>query len=92
MQNNEDTILQFAKMKLLDNKSSLMDASVPSSLACLSVWFALKLTTDGHSQAVAHRQVEHYMWLCLAATTGFEHLVTLAGSELLLAKASVHCG
>jgi len=81
-------MLQLAKTKLLDNKSSLADAGAPGSLACLSVRFALEFSADGRSRDVARRQVERHMRLCLAATPGFEHLITLPGSEPLLAEAA----
>jgi len=90
-QDNEDAILQFAKTKLLDNKSRLAVAGAPGFLVCLSVRFTLELTADGCSRNVARKQVEHHTRLCLAATTGFEHLVTLAGSEPLLSNHS-DCG
>lgn len=87
---SENEILDFAKTKLLDNKVKLADAGPPGSLACLSVRFALEFNADGSSRDIARRQVERHMRLCLAATTGFEHLVTTAGSEPLLAEAAFH--
>jgi hypothetical protein len=43
---------------------------------------------DGTAGDVARTQVERHMRLCLAATAGRDTLVTLAGSEPLLAEAS----
>lgn len=81
-------MFDFAKTKLLDNKVRLADAGPAGSLACLSVRFALEFNADGSARHIARKQVERHMRLCLAATTGFEHLVTIAGSEPLLAEAA----
>ncbi|KAI0255536.1 hypothetical protein BJV78DRAFT_1176571 [Lactifluus subvellereus] len=86
---SEDEIMLFAKQKLLDGKSSLADVNGPGTLACLSVRFALESNlADGDARIVARRQIERHMRLCVAATTGFETLVTVAGSEPLLAEAA----
>ena len=84
---NERKLLQFAKQKLLNGVSTL-DGSPSRSLACLCVRFALEFNADAMSREVACTQVEQHMRLCLAATAGFERLVTIAGSEPLLAEAA----
>jgi len=48
----------------------------------------LEFNMDGTARDVAYAQVERHMRLCVAVTTGFEKLVTLAGSEPLLAEAA----
>src|SRR6266576_3305520 len=79
--------MDLAKAKLLDGPPTLMkDRS--GSLACLSVRFALDFNMDGTAVDVARTQVERHMRLCLAATAGRDTLVTLAGSEPLLAEAA----
>ena len=88
MHRNEDAILQFAKTKLVDNKSKLADAGSPGSLACLSVRFPLEFNADESAPGVALKQVERHMRLCLGVTAELENLVTLAGSEPLLAEAA----
>jgi hypothetical protein len=84
---NEDELFEFAKQKLLDGKAKLEGGS-SGSLACLSVRFALEFNADAVSRNVACKQVERHMRLCLAATTGFERLITVTGSEPLLAEAA----
>jgi hypothetical protein len=89
-------LLLFAKQKLLNGYSTLVTTdsrnnrtlNSPGTLACLSIRFALEFNADSISRAVAYTQVERHMRLCLAATTGFERLITLAGSEPLLAEAA----
>jgi hypothetical protein len=78
----------FAKEKLLNGPSTLTDKNSAGSLACLSVRFALEFNSDSVSRDVTRKQVERHMRLCLAATTGFKRLITLAGSEPLLAEAA----
>jgi hypothetical protein len=84
----EDDLVEFAKSKLLDCRTSLIKGDDSGSLACLSVRFALKFNADATSRDVTYTQVERHMRLCLAATTGFERLITIAGSEPLLAEAA----
>jgi len=80
-------LMDLAKSKLLDGPNTLgKDRS--GSLACLSVRFALEFNMDGTAGDVARTQVERHMRLCLAATAGRDTLVTLAGSEPLLAEAA----
>src|SRR5579863_3623877 len=85
---DEEKLFLFAKLKLLDGQSSLINGDGPGSLACLSVRFALEFHAHSISRDVTCIQVERHMRLCIAATTGFERLVTLAGSEPLLAEAA----
>ncbi|KAI0245005.1 hypothetical protein BJV78DRAFT_1270710 [Lactifluus subvellereus] len=85
--NNEAELMLFAKQKLLNGKSAI-DMDGPGSLACLCVRFALEFNADALSRAVTCTQVERHMRLCVAATTGFERMVTIAGSEPLLAEAA----
>jgi hypothetical protein len=85
-------LVNLAKAKLLNN-SKLLDGDAleknrPGSLACLSVRFALEFNMDGTAGDVARTQVERHMRLCLAATAGRDALVTIAGSEPLLAEAA----
>jgi hypothetical protein len=85
---SETMILDFAKQKLLDGTTDLAKDNRPGSLACLSVRFALEFNVDGTARDVACAQVERHMRICVAATTGFEKLVTVSGSEPLLAEAA----
>jgi len=85
---NDDEFLEFVKSKLLDCRTSLIKGDDPGSLACLSVRFALKFKADVASRDVTRTQVERHMRLCLAATTGFERLITIAASEPILAEAA----
>jgi hypothetical protein len=84
----ENVIMDFAMHKLLDGQGELVNDNRPGSLACLSVRFALEFCMDWAARGVAYAQVERHMRLCVAATTGFEKLVTVAGSEPLLAEAA----
>ncbi|KAI0248401.1 hypothetical protein BJV78DRAFT_1363568 [Lactifluus subvellereus] len=86
---DEAELLLFARQKLLNGKSRI-EVDGPGSLACLSVRFALKFNADAVSRAVAWTQVERHMRLCLSATAGFERVITIAGSEPLLAEAASH--
>ena len=85
---DEKELMLFAKEKLLNGRSTLHNEDGPGSLACLSVRFALEFNADSVSRNVTCKQVERHMRLCLAATTGFGRLITLAGSEPLLAEAA----
>jgi hypothetical protein len=85
---NKTLLMDFAKHKLLDGQTALANDDRPGSLACLSVRFALEFCMDGTARNVAYAQVERHMRLCVAATTGFEKVVTVAGSEPLLAEAA----
>lgn len=87
-QHREEETLQFAKQKLLDGKVELSDNDISGSLACLAIRFGLEFNEDPESRDVSCTQVERHMRLCLAATTGFERLVTCSGSEPILAEAA----
>jgi len=79
----------FTKQKLLGSSSvTLKEDNKAGILACLSVRFALEFNADTNALAVACAQVERHMRLCITATSGLEKLVTLAGSEPLLAEAA----
>ena len=80
-------LIELAKAKLLDGPLTLGEDR-SGSLACLSVRFALEFNMDGTAGDVARTQVERHMRLCLAATAGRDTLVTIAGSEPLLAEAA----
>jgi hypothetical protein len=82
--------MELAKAKLLDSNgpNALAKNARSGSLACLSVRFALEFNMDGTAGDVARTQVERHMRLCLAATAQSDTLVTLSGSEPLLAEAA----
>ena len=84
----ENHLIKFAQQKLLCGKSILRRNNGPGILACLSVRFALEFNSDSQSRNLAREQVERHMRLCLAATSGFERLVTISPSEPLLAEAA----
>jgi len=84
---SEIEFMDLVKAKLLDGPDTLRDDR-PGSLTCLSVRFALEFTMDGTASDIIRTQVERHMRLCLAATAGSDTLVTLAGSEPLLAEAA----
>lgn len=86
----EKEVLCFAKQKLLNGKRIVVDGDGPASgsLACLVVRFALDFKSDVISGRVVLTQVEHHMRLILAADTGFKTLITMTGSEPLLAEAA----
>lgn len=83
---NENELMDLAKSKLLDSDGphTLVDNRL-GTLACLSVRFALEFMD---ASDIARTQVERHMRLCLKATAGRDFLVTLAGSEPLLAEAA----
>jgi hypothetical protein len=78
----------FAKQKLSNGRYTLADEDHSSSLACLCVRFALEFNADSISRDVTRNQVQRHLRLCLAETTGLRKLITLAGSEPLLAEAA----
>jgi hypothetical protein len=85
----DDEVMLPARAKLLVGRSTLADIDGPSSLACLSVRFALEFNpADEKARDVALEQIERHMRFCVAATAGFKTLVTSAGSEPLLAEAA----
>ena len=86
---NEQGLMDFAKLKLLDGPSVLKPTDRSGSLACLSVRFALEFNSaEKNTSDVLCTQVERHMRLCLAVTAGREKFITLAGSEPLLAEAA----
>ena len=88
-QEDEVGLMDFAKVKLLDGPKKLETRNEAGALACLSVRFGLDINfSDISGREVAQKQVERHMRLYLAATSGFEKLVTTAGSEPYLAEAA----
>jgi hypothetical protein len=85
---DESMIMDYVKQKLLDGPTELRNDNRAGSLACLSTRFALEFNMDGTARDVTYAQVERHMRLCIAATTGFEKMVTISGSEPLLAEAA----
>jgi hypothetical protein len=82
-------LMHLAKATLLDGPVKLDDVNGLGSLACLSVRFALDFDlADKSSRDVALSLVEHHMRLCVAASIGFEKVITMAGSEPYLAEAA----
>ena len=86
----QEELVHFAKQKLLNGPQTLKDSDPLGVLACLSVRFALEFNADPISRDISCKQVERHMRLCVSVTTGFERLVTFAGSEPLLAEAACH--
>jgi hypothetical protein len=87
----EYEIMHFAKIKLLNGRYQLTDKTWygPGALACLSVRFALEFDlSNGDARNVASEHIERHMRLCVVATTGLETLITVTGSEPLLAEAA----
>lgn len=85
---SETELMDFTKQKLLCGPNTLATNDRPGTLACLSVRFALEFNADGLARDVACSQVERHMRLYMTVTTSFEKLITLAGSEPLLAEAA----
>jgi hypothetical protein len=83
----DDEVMLFARVKLLVVGSTLTDINGPGSLACLLVCFTLEFNVmDEKACKVALKQIEGHMGLCVVATAGFQTLVTIAGSELVLVR------
>jgi hypothetical protein len=80
--------MEFAKRKLLCGPSQLDGRNQAGSLACLSTRFALEFNMDGTALEINRIQVERHMRLCIGATVGFERMITVPGSEPLLAEAA----
>jgi len=80
--------MNCAKQKLLNGPTELRDDNRAGSLACLSIRFALEFNIDNVSRDVTFAQVERHMRLCIATTAGLEKLITIPGSEPLLAEAA----
>jgi hypothetical protein len=81
-------MINYAKQKLLGCSGGLEEENRAGSLACLSTRFALEFNADGTAHDVTYTQVERHMRLCIAATTGLEKIITIPGSEPLLAEAA----
>ena len=80
-------IMDYAKMKLLCSSAEL-EENRAGTLACLSTRFGLELNMDGTAHDVTSLQVERHMRLCIAPTAGLEKMITIPGSEPLLAEAA----
>ncbi|KAN0114069.1 hypothetical protein V8E52_007045 [Russula decolorans] len=85
---SDTEIMDYAKQKLLCGPIVLKAQNQPGSLACLSTRFALEFNVDGTARDVTHTQVERHMRLCIAATARLEKMITIPGSEPLLAEAA----
>jgi hypothetical protein len=85
---NEIAVMDYAKQKLLNGPSELRNGNWAGSLACLSIRFALEFNMDGTARDVTFAQVERHMRLCIAATAGLKNMITIPGSEPLLAEAA----
>ncbi|TFK53306.1 hypothetical protein OE88DRAFT_1733256 [Heliocybe sulcata] len=85
----KEGLLHFAAAKLTGTASLTSELGDHGVLACLAVRFALEFRSrNPYEQDVERRQVESHMRICLAATPGFETMVTVAASEPLLAEAA----
>ncbi|KAF8331922.1 uncharacterized protein EI90DRAFT_3055888 [Cantharellus anzutake] len=84
---NEQMIMDYAKQKLLCGPTQLTDDPA-GTLACLSQRFALEFNMGVSARDVSYVQVERHMRLCIAATAGLENMITIPGSEPLLAEAA----
>src|SRR5260221_7637478 len=82
----ELSVMNYAKQKLLNGPTELRDDNRAGSLACLSIRFALEFNIDNVSRDITFAQVERHMRLCIATTAGLEKLITIPGSEPLLAE------
>ena len=85
---NESVLMDYAKQKLLGGPDTLEEQVREGSLACLSTRLALQFNMDKTAHDVAYAQVKWHMRLCIAATAGLEKMVTIPGSEPLLAEAA----
>ena len=80
--------MDLAKEKLLDGPIALHKNNLSGSLGCLSVRFALQINVNETARDIARTQVERHMRLYLSATPEWDNLVTVTGSEPLLAEAA----
>ena len=80
--------MDYAKQKVLNGPSELRNGNWAGSLACLSIRFALEFNMDETARDVIYAQVEGHMRLCIAATAELKKLITIPGSEPLLAEAA----
>src|SRR5712675_1960145 len=84
----ESAIMDYAKQKLLNGPNEPRGDNSAGTLACLSVRFALEFNMDSSTRDVSYTQVERHMRLCIAATVGLDKMITITGSEPLLAEAA----
>jgi len=68
--------------------SVLSNGNWTGSLACLSTRFAPEFNMDGTARDITFAQVERHMRLCIATTAELEKMITIPGSEPLLAEAA----
>ncbi|EPQ56924.1 hypothetical protein GLOTRDRAFT_137401 [Gloeophyllum trabeum ATCC 11539] len=83
-------LLDFAALKLVhSNVWGYQPLADDGLLACLAIRFAFEFRAKGpYEQQIEREQVECHMRICLAATPGFQTMVTVASSEPLLAEAA----
>jgi hypothetical protein len=85
----KDSIIDFAKDKLLSGQVFAGTLKPAETLACLAIRLGLDFRfTPGVEREVECTQVERHMRLCLVATPGFNDMVTISPSEPLLAEAA----
>ncbi|EPQ51580.1 hypothetical protein GLOTRDRAFT_140973 [Gloeophyllum trabeum ATCC 11539] len=85
----KDELLDFARAKLLGTSVSATRDSDKGLLACLALRYAFEFRPKNpREREVESEQVERHMRICLAATPGFQSMVTVAPSEPLLAEAA----
>jgi hypothetical protein len=84
----ERVILDYTKQKLLCGPVQLEEQNWAGSLACLSTRFALEFNMDGTVHDIINTLVERHMRLCIAGTAGLGEMITISGSEPLLAEAA----
>ncbi|TFY74196.1 hypothetical protein EWM64_g9816 [Hericium alpestre] len=84
-----NSIVGFAAQKLMGTSRGFGVLSPAQELACLAVRLPLEFrATSWSTRSMEREQVERHMRICLAATAGFEEMVTVAASEPLLAEAA----
>ncbi|KAJ7695800.1 hypothetical protein B0H17DRAFT_1178248 [Mycena rosella] len=83
------SIINFAQTKLLAQQRTPDRLSSQQRLACLAFRLPLEFQAPGWTEREIERcQVERHMRICLAATGGFQSMITTASSEPLLAEAA----
>ena len=90
---NQSTIMRFAIQKLLGGFDDLGNPTLPDyldrTLACLSVRVPLEFSfSHPKPRHIVAKLIERHMRLCTIATSGFDLLLTTAGSEPVLAEAA----
>jgi len=80
--------MDYVKKKLLDGPSVLRNGNWSGSLACFSARFAVEFNVDGTGRDVTFAQVERHMRLGIAMTAELVKMITISGSEPLLAEAA----